>query len=115
MVLLRTGFEDRAKADVVGHEPFRFLYLPQIVRREAYHFLRPHDAPRLRIGQIVLAQMHPVRVDGECQIAPVVDDEEHVEIGRDPPQGQSFLVTLFHRRPLVPVLEDPRATGDGGC
>ncbi len=50
--------------------------------------------------------MHSVRIHCQCQITPIIDDEQDADLMRRFPQRQRLRIGCLHRSRLIPVLKN---------
>jgi hypothetical protein len=72
---LRGGRENGAKPNVVGSSLVRLNDLLRFRGRGPDEGFRAQDGTGLVHREVLLAEVHPVGVDGLCYVNPVVDDE----------------------------------------
>src|SRR5574341_1301567 len=106
MVLFRSRFEDRSKTNVVRLEPVGFFDLIHVMGRQTEQLVWPHQRSCVFNGQIVLTEMDPVGIDGQGQVASIIDDEEHACLLGSLSENQRVSVGLLHRSYLIAILKD---------
>ena len=72
----------------------------------ANHFCRAHDLPCLPHAEIVLSQVHTVRVGGDRQIRSIVDDETGFGCASQYYDGSASLDQLPVRHFLVALFDE---------
>jgi hypothetical protein len=57
------------------------MHLIHRMGRKPDDFLRTQQATRIGHRKIVLSQMHPVGLHGQCQVTAIVDDQDSSDLG----------------------------------
>ena len=66
-----------------------------------------------RDRHVVVAEVDAVRLDGACQVDPIVDDQRHAGLTRHRPEFQPEFVPVTGAPSFLPELHDIDAPGDG--
>ena len=113
-VVLGLGGEQRAHADVVGAGGHRGRGLVRVVGGQADQQMRADQPAHLGHRQVVLADMHPVRIAKQGERGVVVDDEQGPGTAGEGADGPALREHLGKAlvRPLLAVLDDADTAGE---